>query len=199
MASSKGSGRKQPAKKIAAQVPAPAPSEPRPKWVVVQLTSMGEKEKSIDVITRSVHRILGNIDVFVPAISQKVRNESHTTFYMDGYIFVRHREDVNYLKLQDTTYFRSVLCSPGAGGKRAYCLLEDNILDGMRDGIKNLKTNGDFARGQEVKIVQGNLKGLRGRVNLVYDDNKKVQVHVPLQSKPVLIEFPPNYLEKVDA
>lgn len=197
MASSKGSGRKIAAKK---DPPAPAPACPPPKWVVVQLTSLGEREKSIDVITRAVRHILGDVEVFVPATVQKVRNESHTMVYMDGYIFVRYSESVNYLKLQDTTYFKAVLCSPGPAGKRTYCLIDDFVLDKMRDGVKNLEVQGgDFAPGDEVKVIKGALKNLRGRVITLYDDGRKVQVHLSsLLSKPVIFEFPPNHLEKVD-
>lgn len=203
MASLKGSERKQPAKKAlkppkVALVPVlPAPPA---KWVVIQLTSLGEREKNIDIITRAVRRFLGDVEVFVPAVVQKVREESHTMVYMDGYVFVRFSETVNYLKLQDTTYFKSVLCTPGGNGKRTYCLLDDFVLDGMRDGVKNLKTKGDeYSVGQDVKIIRGQLKNLRGKVMLVYEDGQRIQVHVPLTSKPVLIEFPPNYLEKVAA
>lgn len=196
MASSKGSGRKTPAKKVVVP-PAPLPGPP-PKWVVVQLSSLGEREKNIEIIRRAARQMIGNVEMFIPAVVQKVREESHTMVYMDGYVFLLHQEGVNYLKLQDTTYFKSVLCAPGVGGKRTYCLLDDFILDGMRDGVKNLQTKSEFENGQSVKVTKGHYKGLLGKVMLVYADGKKVQVHVPLTSKPVLIEFPPNFLEKAD-
>jgi transcription antitermination factor NusG len=167
---------------------------------VVQLTSLGEREKNIDTIARAVRRILGDVEVFVPAFIQKVREESHTMVYMDGYVFVRFAEGVNYLKLQETTYFKCVLCTPGAGGKRTYHLLDNFVLDKMRDGVKSLKTQtADYDISQDVRITKGTLKGLRGKVISVYEDGKKILVHVPLDSKPVLIEFPPTHLEKAEA
>lgn len=195
MASSKGSGRKQVPKSP------PAPSEPPPKWVVVQLTSLGEREKNIDTIARAVRRILGDgVEVFVPAVVQKVREESHTMVYMDGYVFVRYSEGVNYLKLQETTFFKCVLCTPGGNGKKTYHLLDNFVLDKMRDGVKSLKTQtANYGANQEVRITKGTLKGLRGKVMSVYEDGKKILVHVPLASKPVLIEFPPTHLEKAEA
>lgn len=202
MASSKGSGLKPAGKKASKSAKAVAvaaiPAGPPPKWVVVQLTSLGEKEKNIDVITRSVRRILGDVEVFIPAYSQKVRNESHTMFYMDGYIFVRHRVEVNYMKLQETMYFKSVICA-FAHGKKTYALLDDFVLDKMRDGVKSMKTQGSFQKDMDVKIVQGELKGLKGKVNLVYENGEKIQVFVPLTSKPILIEFPSNFLERIDS
>lgn len=199
MASSKGSGRKQ-APKAIPKVILKAPPEAPPKWVVVQLTSLGEREKNIDVISRAVRRLLGDIEVFVPAVVQKVREESHTMVYMDGYVFVRFIEGVNYLKLQETTFFKCVLCTPGGNGRRTYHLLDNFVLDKMRDGVKSLKAqSADYGIGQDVRITKGTLKGLRGKVMLVYEDGKKIQVHVPLASKPVLIEFPPTHLEKAEA
>ncbi len=183
-----------PAKRSTARklAPTPAPA-PTPQWVVVQLTSTGEKEKNLELIRRSARRMLGDVMVFIPAATQKVRNESHTTFYLDGYIFIQYRDGLNYLKLQDTTYFRTVLCTV-RGGKKTYCLLDNAAMDNMVDGVNKLKTKGSFSPGQSVKIVQGGFKGLRGVVNMVYEDGGKVQVHVPLASKPMLVEFPPNFL-----
>lgn len=197
MASSKGSNLKQPAKKAAVKL-APVPAGPPPKWVVVQLTPLGEREKNIDIIVRAAKQILGAVEMFIPAIVQKVREESHTMVYMDGYVFVRHSDGVNYMKLQETTYFKSVLCASGGGGKRTYCLIDDFVLDGMRDGVKNLQVQTGFENGQAVKVTKGHYKNLCGKVMLTYSDGKKIQVHIPLASKPVLIEFPPNFLEKVE-
>ena len=125
MASLKGSGRKTPAKK--AVEPLASPPAPPPKWVVVQLSSLGEREKNIDLIKRAVKHLLGPVEMFIPAIVQKVREESHTMVYMDGYVFVRFQEGMNYLKLQDTTYFKSVLCASSGGGRKSYCLLDDFV------------------------------------------------------------------------
>lgn len=176
-------------------VPSPSAGPP-PKWVVVQLTSLGEREKNIDIIVRSARRILGDVEVFIPATIQKMRDESHTMVYMDGYVFVRFIEGVSYLKLQETAYFKAVLCTPGSGGKKTYCLIDDFVLDKMRDGVKNLETQGgSFSPGEDVKVIKGTLKNLRGKVIVFYDN--KVQVHVSLQSKPVIFEFPPGHLEKV--
>lgn len=195
MSSSKGSGRKQ----VPKTTPK-APPEPPPKWVVVQLTSLGEREKNIDIITRAVRRLLGDIEVFVPAVIQKVREESHTMVYMDGYVFVRFSEGVNYMKLQETTFFKCVLCTPGSNGRRTYHLLDNFVLEKMRDGVKSLKSQtADYKTDQDVRITKGTLKGLRGKVMSVYEDGKKILVHVPLASKPVLIEFPPTHLEKAEA
>ena len=59
------------------------------QWVVVQLSSTGEKEEDIDILKQSARKILnrGDVEIFVPAISPKVRDESQTIFFMEGYVF----------------------------------------------------------------------------------------------------------------
>jgi transcription antitermination factor NusG len=173
------------------------------KWVCVELTSDGERERNIDSIIKSVRQILSNnnMKVFVPAISQRVRDESSTTVFLTGYIFVEYIEGVRYLKLQDTRYFHSVLKTvSGSGTKRKnlYSLLNDKQLDPMRDGVKNLKI-AELSVGDTVKVVKGKYKNLVGEVIEVYDD-QNVQIKVVLVSKQsgsILIDYPSSYLSRI--
>lgn len=171
------------------------------KWVIVQLTSLGEREKNIQSITRSAHRILGKpLDVFVPAVSQNVRDESQTMFYMDGYVFIRHEDGVQYLKLVDTMYFSTVLIQTSTiNGERrkVFSLLDDKDIAPMRVGMQTLKL-GSFKEGQYVKIVKGNFKGLQAEISYVHEDGENAQVHVKLKSKPILIDFPVSYLKAIE-
>lgn len=206
MASAKGSKKplpKPPPKaKASPRLPADAVSVPPPppsKWVIVQLTTAGEREKDLALLTRSVQRILGRKqDVFIPAVSQKVRDESHTMFYMDGYVFVRHDEGVPYLRLQETTYFNHVLTKPGPDrGRRIFCLLDDRDLAPMRRGMQDMKL-GEYSEGQKVKIIKGNYKNLQAVISYAHDDGEHVQVYVDLSSKKILMDFPTSYLVKLD-
>jgi transcription antitermination factor NusG len=163
--------------------------------VIVQLTSAGEREKRIPLITRSVHQILKRkIDVFVPAISQTVRDDSQTMFFMDGYVFVKYEDNISYLKLQDTMYFSSVLCTGGTKCPK-YSLLEDFQLQPLRKGMDDLKQV-NFKIGDKIKVIEGNYKNLVGRVSLVFEDKKSVQIAVDLASKKLLMDFPTTYLMK---
>jgi transcription antitermination factor NusG len=169
---------------------------PPPKWVIVQLTPTGEREKRIPLIVKSVHQILKKkLDVFVPAISQTVRDDSQTMFFMDGYIFIKYEENVPYLRLQDTMYFNSVLCT-GGGRNPQYSLLQDFQLEPLRKGMNDLKQV-SFKVGQKIKVIEGNYKNLIGRVSLVFEDKKHVQIAIDLASKKLLMEFPTTYLTKV--
>jgi transcription antitermination factor NusG len=179
----------------------PEPSQPS-KWVVVQLTPMGEREKNISLIEKSIHQILKRKDlsVFVPAVSQKGQKDSLTTWYADGYIFIQFVPGVSYSLLQDKAYFSIVLSKPNVENgvrKLAYSLLEDKDLDPMRDGMK-VMTVGGFRVDQRVRITKGNFKNLKGKISVIYDGAETVQVYVDLLSKKMFLDFPASYLEKLE-
>lgn len=170
---------------------------PPPQWVIVQLSSHGEKEKDLEIIKKSVSRILkSNVEVFIPAISQKVREEALTTFYMEGYIFIKYDPSINYSKLNETTYFRGVL-RHSTSERRKFHLLKDSDLNPMRLGMKELKIS-EFSMGEEVKVIKGQWKNLIGKIVLIHNDEEEnIQLSINLRSKPILIEFPSSYLEKI--
>jgi len=167
------------------------------KWVVVGLSPAGERETNISAIARAVKRILGrDVEVFVPAVSQQARDESHTAFYMDGYIFIRYQDGVPYAKLQDTMYFGQVLCCHDRGSV-TYSLVDDRVLEPLRKGVKGLSVC-KFAMGDQVCVIKGEFRNLKGTVRLIYEGGETVQVDVSQRSKPMLIDFPAIYLQKVD-
>lgn len=184
------------------QVIDPVPDQKvKRKWVIVQLSSNGEREKNIPTIIRAARQILGNknIEVCVPAVSQKVRDDSHTMFYWDGYVFVEYIVGISYLKLNETTFFQSVLCQPGSGSgrQRAFSFLHDSDLEPMKRGLENMKL-GSFKEEDEVKIIKGQFKNLIGRVSFIHEGGENVQVYVGLRSKQVLLDFPASYLVKIN-
>ena len=169
------------------------------QWVIVQLSPTGEKEPDIDILRRAASRLLRreDVDMFIPAISQKVRDDSQTLFFMEGYVFFRFISGTPYLKLRDTTYFSDVLTdSHRSGGAPRYSLLPDSKLNLMRQGMDDLRI-GEFVAGDDVKIIEGNFKNLKGQVLVVYDQKQVVQVSVVLRSKTLLMDFPSTYLKKI--
>lgn len=165
-----------------------------PKWVVVQLSPMGEKEKNLEMIKKSARQILkSDIEMFIPAISQKVRNESQTVFFMDGYVFIRHVDGHPYHRLNETTYFLSVLSKISSDKKRVYSLLDDKALNPMRSGVQNMRMN-KFVEDESVKVIKGNFRNLIGKIISVSDGGENVQVSIDLRSKKMIIDFPASYL-----
>lgn len=199
MVLSKGSSKTSNAKVKASPTPPATPSVGK-KWVIVQLSPMGEREKNIELIRRSARKILGKpVDVFIPAISQKVREESQTLFYMDGYVFVEFMDGIAYNRLQDTQFFNSVLTQVSAARdrRRMYSLLDDKELAPMRKGMEDLKLV-PFNDGQKVRIIQGNYKNLIAEVSFIHDGGETVQVYVNMRSKKVLMDFPASYLQNAE-
>jgi transcription antitermination factor NusG len=171
------------------------------KWVCVELTHAGEKEKNLSLITKSARRILKNkeVEVFIPAVTQKVRDESSILSFMEGYVFIAYQDNILYTKLQETNYFRSVLTKPvyeGRRKRRVLSLLDDSELRPMRKGMESLN-RGDFKPGDSVKVKKGNYKNLNAEVIIVFEDEQIVQVYVELRSKKILLDFPASYLSKV--
>jgi transcription antitermination factor NusG len=120
-------------------------------------------------------------------------------FYWDGYVFIEYRQTCPYLKLNETTYFASVLCQPGhgSGRQRVFSYLSDKDLEPMRRGLESMKI-GEFAAEDEVKIVKGQFKNLLGKVSFVHENGENVQVYVGLRSKQILMDFPSSYLMRID-
>jgi transcription antitermination factor NusG len=175
-----------------------------PKWVVIELTFAGEREKDLNALKASAQKLLNcKSEVFIPAIFQKVRNESHTIFYLDGYMFIKYEEGVNYLKLQETTYFKSILHKVvrdeyDKSKKRIMLtLLDDSDLNSMRSGMKKLQI-ASFQENDDVKIIQGEYKGLQAKVIYLHENGETVQVKVDLRSKKILFDFPSSYLMKME-
>lgn len=198
-ASSKGSTK---AKKKEAKKPSNGEFNGGSKWVIVELSHAGEKEKDLNSIRRSARKILKSkdIDIFIPAITQVVREESHILAYMEGYIFILYDESISYLRLQETVYFKSVLTRPVVynryRNRQILSLLSDRELNPMRDGVERLNVR-DFSPGEQIKIIKGNYRNLKAEVIQVYEDKKLVQVYVSLKSKQILLDFPSSYLERI--
>jgi len=166
------------------------------RWVVVQLTSLAEREKNIKIIERFAKRVLGNhIEIYVPALSERVRDEEETIFYMEGYVFIKFDEDIDFSKLNDTPIFKGALCTRNKDGQMAYNTIEDKILRPVRKGVKELNRS-PFKLGDQVKVVKGTYKNLPGKIVIIYEDHERVQIDASMRSKPLLIDFPCSFLEK---
>lgn len=164
------------------------------KWVVVGLTHAGEQEKDSAILTRTIHRILGQqLDVFVPSLSTQVRSDSQILVYMDGYIFVEYREGAQYMRLRDTSYFQDVLCV-SRGSRPVYSLVEDDKLRAIKKDMESIRVV-DFEVDDTVRVKSGSNRGLRGIVMDVQDD--VVTVKHLTRSKPVVADYKTTYLEKI--
>lgn len=170
-----------------------SPTDSDKRWVIIQITSLAEKEKNLDRIVRSVHRILKSpLSVFIPAANQKVREDNQIIYYLDGYLFIEYNVKINYNKLNGSPYFEMALFNKRTG----YYTIPDSDVEPLRQGVAKLTVRG-LEVGDEVKVLKGTFKNLTGQVSAVYDKGENVQINLKLASKPVLIDYPASYLVKI--
>lgn len=166
------------------------------KWVAVQLSSLGEHEKDPGTLEFAIHRCLGkDIKIFIPSVSLKRQEESHTLCYMEGYIFIGFRDGIDYLRLLNVPLFKDVLHSI-RGGVVVYNLIDNSVLNPVRDGLETMK-HVELTVDTPVKINKGTFKNLLGTVSQIYG-NEIIQVFVKLRSKQVFIDFPASYLDNLN-
>ena len=169
-----------------------SPTDSDKQWVVVQLSPTGEREKNLKSLEKAITRSLKSpLMVFIPAASQKAREDEQTIFYLDGYIFVEFKPNVPYHKLNGTHFFELVLSHRRTGLQ----LLKDKDLQPLRNGVEALKAS-HFMVGDDVKVLKGTFKNLSGTVSFIYENGETVQINLKLSSKPVLIDYPSSYLVK---
>lgn len=157
---------------------------------------MGEKETNLNVVAAAARRILCNpsLEVFIPAVSQDVRQDSHTMFYMEGYAFIRYMPGVSYSKLRETTYFKDVLRQPSASGP-IFAQLPDAKIQEMKAGMEKMK-KADFEVGDRVRVLRGEFRGMRGVVTEVFSETQRLMLSTSLASKPLLVEYPFSFVKK---
>ncbi len=114
---------------------------------------------------------------------------------MDGYIFVKYQDGIPYLKLQDMSYFSTVLCSHERG-TIVYSIVDDSTLAPLRKGVEDLNVC-QFIVGDKVCVIRGEFKNLTGTVRMIHEGGETVLVDVSQRSKLMLIDFPVIYLQKV--
>lgn len=170
-------------------------------WVIIALSQFGEKEKNLEAIKKSSFRLLRKaVEIFIPAKTIKVREEEQVNFYLDGYIFIRYEDGVDYTRLNDTPLFNNVLVKRIRGNKGeryyVYCLVKDKELEPLRKRMDQL-LEPEFKVGDKVSIRQGTYKNLRGSISAIYDDGKNCQIKVVLRSKCLLVDFPISYIIKI--
>lgn len=185
------------------RIPKPPPSYVGMEdcWVIVALSQLGEKEKNLEAIQKSIHRILRRaISVFIPAKKTKVREEEQVNIYLDGYVFIKFEDGLDYTRLNETPLFQNVLVKRlrRENGERyfVYCLVKDKELDAVRNRMSQ-DTSSGFSIGDHVLIKQGTYKNLKGHICFLYEDGNNCQIKVVLRSKSLLVDFPLSYVAKV--
>jgi 5'-3' exonuclease/transcription antitermination factor NusG len=161
-------------------------------WVVVELTPKGEKEPP-DVLRQSVQRLLGRADVYIPAVETRIGDDTSIHYLINGYAFIRkERPDREYLKLEDTRLFQSVLKDG-----RGVAVVDSSYIESMKEKAR-AEINQGIGVGDIVLICSGPYKAIEASVITEIPEERKVQVFIELRSKQSIVTLPRSALKVVD-
>lgn len=167
------------------------------EWVVLELTPQGEDEDP-DVLRSSLLRTLRGSEIFIPASISKVGDSRVVHKLIDNYVFVkREQPDHFYFKIEGTKYVTSVLTVP-SGRNRRISAVRDTDIAKMKRQIQ-VETEQGIEVDDEVEVMSGAYKGIRGRVIEEIPENDSVQVYISLRSKQTIITLPRSFLRFVPA
>lgn len=164
-------------------------------WVVLELTPQGEDEDP-EVLRASVSRVLRGSEIYVPASISVVGDSRITHKLIDNYIFVRRDQpDAYYYRVEGSKYIASVLTVLN-GRVRRVSTVRDEHIEKMRRQIQ-VETDQGIEVGDEVEIMSGAYKAIRGRVIEEILEKDSVQVFIALRSKQAIITLPRSFLRFV--
>lgn len=165
------------------------------EWIVLELTPQGEEEDP-DILKSSLSRSLKGSEIFIPA-SVSIVGESRVVHKLiDNYVFVRRTQpDVYYLKVENTKYVTSVLTFK-SGKIRKISTVMDADIEKMKRQI-HVETEQGIEVDDEVEVMSGAYRGIRGRVIEEIKESDSVQVYISLRSKQSLVTLPRSFLRFV--
>lgn len=168
------------------------------KWVVIELTSKGDKENP-DEVRRALQKVLRGADVYIPAVETQIGDDTVVHYLMRGYAFIQHTfEDRLYFRLENTKYVQMVLMAPGSTlSNRKVATVENSYIEDMQEKIR-AEVNQGIGVGDTVRICSGPYKNITAKVITEIPEEKQVQVHVQLRSKEAILTLPRSVLEIVD-
>lgn len=164
-------------------------------WVVVELSSQGEKE--IEEIPGILKKILASksSEVFIPIFwsEESICKEKFHLF--DGYVFCKSDcPEENFFSIEDDPHFRCILTNL-RDGIRVIEFVPESKIKSLKNQLSKLVLK-DIDEGDFVEILDGTCKSLKGEV-LNKDDHIALVSISDLRSTELLIEVPISSLKKV--
>lgn len=164
-------------------------------WVVLELTPQGEDEDP-EVLQAAVRRILKDSEIFVPASISKVGDNRVVHKLIDNYVFVRRdKPDAYYYRAEGTKYVATVLTAVNGRTRQVSTVRDADVLK-MRRQIQ-VETDQGIEIGDEVEVMSGAYKSIRGRVIEEIQEKDSVQIFISLRSKQDIVTLPRSFLRFV--
>lgn len=166
------------------------------EWVVLELSPQGEEEDP-EVLQKSINRMVKGKEFFIPASVIKVPGGSRVVHKLiDNYVFVKRQlADTEFFKMEGTRYIASILTVAGKVSRRIACA-SDQDIERMRRQL-HIETDQGIQVGDEVVVMNGPYKDIKGKVIEEIPENDTVQVFISLRSKQALITLPRTFLRFV--
>lgn len=135
------------------------------RWYVVN--TKPKKESHVEKIFREA-----SFDVYNP----QYKFEKRIRPFFPGYVFLKYDDDQPFRLVGYTRGVKKVV-----GNRSGPIALPDEIIDGIRsrekDGLIELEKFGETpAEGDEIEVVEGPLKGLRGIFLKTVSDRERVMI-----------------------
>lgn len=159
-------------------------------WLIIELTSQGERAAE-EGFLESVFRDSGSLDphhpVFIPCLSYEHRGRRSVLSVMEGYAFIGSGVGGDSItRLTNSPYVRNIL-SRGKGIRRVFETIPDNAVKDLRVKL-NKMIGTELDEGMVVRVNDGPLLGVTGKIMLIYED--KASVLVSMRSINVVKDFP---------
>lgn len=161
----------------------------RDYWNIVQMSYLGEREPSSEVV-KSLKKIGGKgTKVFVPAIKGPGKSFKDEKFLVEGYVFVKPSKDPMCLFSveEDPLFLRAV--SQLHGKERILNQISDRELENIRSRLEELKDPEKVQVGDSVQVTDGVFRNMVGKVQSI-DEEGIARVDIQLHSKSKTAKVP---------
>ncbi|MFA5054422.1 MAG: 5'-3' exonuclease H3TH domain-containing protein [Parcubacteria group bacterium] len=165
------------------------------EWVVVMLSARAEGENPT-VIEASIHHLLRNSVVYIPASVVSLDDEVSINYLIDGYAFIRRDTftDERFYRLEGSKYIQSIITKPSAvRGTRVIACISGAEINRMREMVR-LQEDQGIEVGDRVMVTSGPYKRIEATVIEEIPEMGSVQVLIHLRSKESLVTLPRSCL-----
>ncbi len=166
-------------------------------WLILELTPQGESAAE-DGLLEGVLRDHGDLDqghpVFIPCMACTHKGVRSVISVMEGYAFVASGVDDSFFdRLRSTPYVRRVM-TRGTGIRRVVETIPDAKIRDLRKNLNEM-VGAEILVDMEVRIIDGPLIGIVGKVVEIYGDQASVLVE--MRSLYAIKDFPRFFLHPV--
>lgn len=161
-------------------------------WLILELTPQGERlaeDGDLEKLLRAHGRLPTTHPIFIPSLTYVADGRKHFVSVMEGYVFVASGLDNTTIKnLLASPYVNSIL-SHGSGIRRTLETVPDANIRDLRKRLSEM-VGAELKEGMPVKVTEGPLLGVQGKIIEVLDNQDTVLMIVNMRSLHAIREIP---------